>query len=67
MQMSRNQEGIISEDPEVKKQELHMKLSTLVNELVNKIQAKHECLIEKQQELAKQQVLLKEKYNPIFD
>jgi len=39
--------GVEPTNPEVIKQELHVKLSTLVNNLVAKIQLKHESLIEK--------------------
>lgn len=60
-------EGDQTKDPEVAKAELHQKLSMLVNGLVNKIQAKHESLIDKQKQLAQYQQTLKAKYNPVFD
>ena len=50
-----------------KKTELHKTLSTLVENLVNKIQMKHESLIDSQAQLTQYQTTLKQKYNPIFD
>lgn len=46
---------------------MHIKLSNLVNGLVNKIQSKHESLIEKTHQLTHYQKILKEKYHPIFE
>jgi hypothetical protein len=37
LQMSQDQVGVQSDNPEVRKQEMHVKLSSLVNGLVNKI------------------------------
>jgi hypothetical protein len=54
-------------DLAIHKQELHGRLGSLVNNLVGKIQGKHESLIEKQSELARCQIALKDKYLPIFD
>jgi hypothetical protein len=40
--------NVFDNDPDAQKQQLHNKLSELVNNLVEKIQMKHENLIAKQ-------------------
>ena len=57
----------INSDPVAYKQDLHTRLGALVNNLVQKIQGKHESLIEKQNHLKECQINLKAKYLPIFE
>ena len=48
-------------------QDKHAKLQVLVQNLVDKIQKKHESLMLSTQQLKVYQETLKQKYNPIFD
>ena len=48
MKLQAEKDGVVSSDPAIRKQELHNKLSNHLNYLVNKIQMKHESLIDKQ-------------------
>jgi gas vesicle protein len=67
MQLEAAKKGDLNQDTATRKADLEGKLRDLVQSLVEKIQKKHESLIDKQQQLAQDQMALKTKYTPIFE
>ena len=65
--LEKEKEGEMSTDLATLKGDLHIKLKYLVDNLVKKIQEKHESLIDSQKQLTSFHEELKNKYNPIFD